>query len=251
MRLLCRLRNGPSSRRQWLIRAGAVRKYSRPKANKLIKWLRRILTLAVELGERHDNPALALGLKRNAGRTQAWAVEEVETVKEVAVQNSHRAVALTVQLCYDTSQRLSDILSAKWSQFDGEGLSFTQAKTGARVWVPLSDESLRMLSETPRTAVTIITSDITGRPFRSQTGVGKPFRKIRKLAGIREDLTIHDLRRTAATEAFSAGARAEPITGHRPGSNVLKTYEIPNKEAARRTQASRDSYRAKNKNLTD
>ena len=56
---------------------------------------------------------------------------------------------------------------------------------------------------------------------------------------MRQELTFHDLRRTAATEIYSGGGNVEPITGHMPGSNVLKNYIVPNKDAARAAQHAR------------
>ncbi|NQV46172.1 MAG: hypothetical protein HQ504_00160, partial [Rhodospirillaceae bacterium] len=50
-------------------------------------------------------------------------------------------------------------------------------------------------------------------------------------AGIRAEVDFRDQRRTAASEALAAEGRAEPITGHKPGSSVLKTYEMPSKKS--------------------
>ena len=226
---------------------GAITKWSRHKANRLVKWLRRLLNYAIELGELTDNPALNMGLRHNRPRRIRWTSNEVEAIKSAALKIDHRPLALTVQLGYDTSQRLGDIQALRWNQFDGEGLTFLQGKTGAEVWVPLSTESLRMLAETPRTGVQIIVSNRTGRPYTDRLALNRAFRKAKQVAGIRSELQFRDLRRTAASEVIAGGGRAEPITGHRPGSNALRVYEVPDRQAARESQAARQKREQKSK----
>ena len=144
--------------------------------------------------------------------------------------------ALAVQLGYDTSQRLGDILGLTWHDFDGQGFTVKQDKTGVEIFCHLSKESLRMLTETERRAIQIIVGDVQGKPIGHRSFFGKVYREIRNAAGLRRELQFRDLRRTAATEASAAGANVEHITGHRPGSPIIKNYVVPNKDAARRAQ---------------
>lgn len=212
---------------------------SRPYANKSIKWLRRLINYAVELDICQTNPALRMGLKQNPPRHEVWTPKEIDAFKTAAEKEGRRSWSLGVQLGYDTSQRLSDILALTWNDFDGEGLTFRQAKTGAQVWVSLSPESLRMLKETERRAVQIIVGDCQGKPISHNSFFGRIFREIRSKADMRQDLQFHDLRRTAATEISSGGGNIEHITGHRPGSSAIKHYVVPNKDAAREAQRAR------------
>jgi integrase len=111
--------------------------WSRHKANKLIQWLRRVLAYGVEIGLIEHNPARHMALRHNPPRRVRWTPEEVEAVKATALEAGRPEIALLVQLGYDTSQRLGDILSAKWSQIDHDGcMTFTQRKTGAEVCIP-------------------------------------------------------------------------------------------------------------------
>ena len=214
----------------------------RNKANKTVKWLRRVLTYAMELELRETNPAFDLDLKHNAPRKQRWAVAEIDAFVAAAVAQERASIALAVLIAYDTSQRLADVLSATWSQFDGEGITFIQAKTGEEVWTPLSAETRDALPM-KRDGVQIVISETTKQPFH-QVNFNRHFRAILADAGIRSELQFRDLRRTAASEVLSGGGRAEAITGHRPGSSALRVYEIPDKDAARAAQKARNRTKA-------
>ena len=213
-----------------------VQAKGRPSANKSMKWLRRLMSYAVEIGLRETNPALRMGLKHNPPREQTWTIDEIEAFKHTAIEDGKRAWALAVHLGYDTSQRLSDILGLTWNDFDAEGLYFRQRKTGAKIYIALRAESLAMLAETERRAVHIIVGDVMGKPIGHNSYFGRVFRKLRAKSGIRTELRFHDLRRTAATEVSAGGGTVESLTGHRPGSPALKHYVVPGKEASREAQ---------------
>ena len=113
-----------------------------------------------------------------------------------------------------------------------------QGKTDAETDGLLSARTLALIDDAPRTAVTIITGE-RGRPITNRTYFNREFRRIAKAAGLPADLWFKDLRRTAASEALAGGGRAEPMTGHRPGSSVIKHYEVPNRAAVKATDEAR------------
>ena len=208
-------------------------------ANEGAKWLRRMLSYALELELRSDNPAFRLELRHAPPRRVRWTPEQVETFKAKATEIGRRSWALTVQLGYDSAADLGDILRLTWTDFDGEGLSFRRSKTGVDLWVPLSPESLRMLGETKRWAVQIIVGDVQHKPIGHRSFFGRIFREIRAAAGLPSEIRFRDLRRTAASEISAGGGQIHPITGHTPGSPVQRHYIMPDKEAARNAQRAR------------
>ena len=212
-------------------------------ANEGAKWLRRMLSYAVELELRKDNPALRLELKHARPRRIVWTPEQVEVFKATAIDMGRRYWALAVQLGYDTAADLGDILKLTWNDFDGEGIAFRRSKTDAGLWVPLSAEGLRMLAETEKHAVQIVVGDVKHRPISHRSFFGRIFREIRTAAGLPSDLRFRDLRRTVGTEISAGGGQIHPITGHQPGSPVIKYYIVPNKDAARNAQAARGRNR--------
>jgi integrase len=216
-----------------------MRARSRRQANEGVKWLRRMLSYAVEIELRKDNPALRMELKHAKPRRVVWTPEQVEQFKTTAINMGRLSWALAVQLGYDTAADLSDILRLTWNDYDGEGVTFRRSKTDTALWVPLQPEGIRMLSETERRAVQIIVGDVKGRPIAHRSFFGRVFREIRSKAGLSNDLRFRDLRRTVGTEISSGGGQIHPITGHQPGSTVIKHYIVPNKDAARNAQAAR------------
>lgn len=213
------------------------------KARKIIKWFRRLMSYAIELGVRETNPAADLRIEGTPGRDQKWTVEEIDALKAACIAGGRRSLALAVQLAYDTTQRRQDILALQWPQFDGEGITFRQKKTGRELWVALSPESLAMLSATPRTSTYVIVSEETSRPYTVPYVFSRMVTRYRKRAGIDRDLTFHDFRRTGASEVAEAGGSESEIgggyTGHAPGSPALKVYVKPGRAVAKSAAAKR------------
>lgn len=207
-------------------------------ANETIKWLRRLFSYAIEIEERTDNPAAGMGLKSGKVTRPRWTLEEVESFCATALEIGKRPWALSVAIGYDTSQRLADVLSITWHQWDGEGLSFEQSKTDAAVWVPVRPATKQLIDDTPKVAIQMIVGE-RGHAITQRAYYRREFEKIKAAAGIRPELWFKDLRGTAATEILSGGGRSEPVTGHRPGSVVIRRYEQPSKDAARASQKAR------------
>jgi integrase len=87
-------------------------------------------------------------------------------------------------------------------------------------------------------ALHIITG-VRGRAIKPNE-FSKRFRVIAEAAGLPGELQFRDLRRTAATEISAGGGRSEAVTGHVPGSPMLRVYEMPTKDAARVSQSTRN-----------
>ena len=175
-------------------------------ANEALKWLRRMLSYAVEIELRTDNPALRMELHHAPPRKVCWTPEQIELFKATAIELNRRAWALTVQLGYDTSADLSDILKWTWHDFDGEGITYTRSKTGVDLWAPLTPEGLKMLAETERRAVQIILGDVQHKPISHRSFFGRIFREIRTAADLPNNLRFRDIRRTVITEVNRPGS---------------------------------------------
>lgn len=214
--------------------------YGHHQALTVVKWLRRALTFAMDdKGLIKTNPAFALGLTHPKARQVVWTWDEIRAVAKSALRLGRRSVALALLLAYDCGQRPGDVRSVTWAQFDGEGIAWAQAKTNAVAWTPLTDLTNRFLRRTARSATGhIVVSETTGTPYTKMQW-SRAFRLVLKAAKIKRQLWLADTRRTAGTEILAGGGRAEPLTGHRINSPVLRTYQVPSKEAARSAQRSR------------
>lgn len=111
--------------------------------------------------------------------------------------------------------------TARWDYFDGERgwLRLPTSKTGAKS-VHLNAPALEILSNLPRFQGNPYI--IVGRePGGHLVNLQKPWRRIRKLAGL-EDVRLHDLRHSFASVAASGG-HSLPIIGRLLGHTQAQT----------------------------
>ncbi len=180
----------------------------------------------------------AFDLNMPSLRAEEFAIAHLEEALKNPTPPAHALQARMLASWDHTSLPEQDILALQWSQFDGEGLTVRQIKKrGDReLWIPLHPRTLEMLAATSKTSTYVVVSEETGRPYVRYQAFSRIFRKFRERAGIRQDLTFQDLRRTAMTEMGDHGATNAEIvafSGHKENSRVLDTYIKPGRAAAR------------------
>ena len=200
------------------------------KANHVVATLRLLMNFAVKRGWRPENPLLNWDgrLKQGPG-WRAWTDDEIAAFLEAP--SAHMRLALILGLY--TGQREADCLTMTWKQIDGAYIEVTQAKTGARLWIPIHKHLQSALSGAPRTAVTMLTTS-TGRSW-TQGHFKKEFRIACEDAGLK-GLTFHGLRKTAArclAELGCSEKQIAAITGHKTSAMVsFYTREADQKRLA-------------------
>jgi integrase len=113
-----------------------------------------------------------------------------------------------------TGQRQGDLLKLTWSAYDGKTIRLRQAKTGARVVIPVAAPLKAALDATARKSPLILVN--TKLAPWSANSFGTMWRRACAKSGI-EGVTFHDLRGTAVTRLALAGATVPEIgaiTGH-------------------------------------
>lgn len=138
---------------------------------------------------------------------QPWPLDIQEQFKA----RCNEDYLLIFLMCLNTGQRISDVQSMLWSQFDGTHLNVEASiKTGvpARRRVPADLLALLQKRKREATAVTIVTSRC-GTPFRAGS-VWAGFKRILTEIGA-ADYTTHGLRKTAAQLLADEGASIEEI----------------------------------------
>lgn len=208
-------------------------------ALKVLTWLRRLMTYAMDLRLITVNPASRLDLPHPKPRQIVWTWLELRAACRAAVRMGRPSIALALLIAYDSAQRPGDVLACQWPQFDGEGIAWLQQKTGKVAWTPLKAPARYLLRHTPRLeAGAIIVNERSGKPY-TRLQWSRAFREVLEAAGINRDLRLADTRRTAGSEILAGGGKAEPLGGWAINSPILGTYQVPSKEAARASQASR------------
>lgn len=210
---------------------------------------RKIGTLSAlySWGQRNEwcrqNPAIVVKKLPPTGRARGpWPLDLIEVARATAKGRD----LLLFELLLGTGQRIGDVLAMRWSDMDEDGIRVSQKKTGAKIYVPLTDRLRRILADTPRRGFWIV-SQANGLKV-SYNLAWKNMMELRKQIGA-EAYDIHSLRHSAASEIASLpGMTADhvrAITGHSAVSMVrLYAGEAMQKARAKEAQAARNKLSA-------
>ncbi len=229
-----------------------IRDRGRPAmASAVLRLLRQVFDFAAGLGWREGNPARDLKSEHvHAPRSRSRSLSQAELslfMRTLYASNVSRSVKLAVHLLILTGCRKSEVIDARWSEFDED----------ARVWVIpaerfkerrehtvyLSARAVELLGEVRRLAA--------GSPFvfPSHRKPGATMaastinQALRTLTWDGAAFVVHDLRRTMETLANEFGLAPPHVihlyTGHLLGDPVMRTYNRATYAAERRDLAER------------
>ena len=175
-------------------------------ANSALLVFRQIMNHAISRGHIETNPTR--GLKRNPRPklTRFLSREEIGRLHEVLDgyeprRPSCKAQVDIIHLLLLTGCRTGEILKLRWREVDGDTLELEDSKTGPRQ-VLLSPEARAIIERQPRSGSPwVFPSPV--KPARARFDISL-WKKVRKLAGI-EDVRLHDLRHTFASQAAMQG----------------------------------------------
>ncbi|GEM_PF-6483261 len=187
------------------------------------------------------NPCSCLTMERNTPRNQVWSEEEYKTFCKTALELNYIGIYLATIIAYNTTQRLTDILKLKWSNFDNElkWLHILQSKTGASVDIPIykmNDLHTELLKYKNTNEKVVIQPN--GHQYDEEGYTfNKHFVAVKKVSGIREELWFRDLRRTAITRLETAGCVSGEISAlsghsHKTINDMLDVYSPATKDKA-------------------
>ena len=181
-------------------------------ANRTIGVLRMVMDYALEQDLIEANPCV--GIKRLPQRARKRRIEHAEF--DAIKRHANELLAVVMDLCYLTGQRIGDVLAIKRADLREDGIFFEQEKTGARLtvrWTPelhaAVERAKAMWGSTPGPYL------LRGREFRPPTYTqiwGQWCRACEK-AGIL-DANLHDLRAMSGTEAQAQGHDPQALLGH-------------------------------------
>ena len=175
-------------------------------ANSALLVFRQIMNHAISRGHIETNPTR--GLKRNPRPklTRFLSREEIGRLHEVLDRYkprrpSGKAQVDIIRLLLLTGCRTGEILKLRWREVNGDTLELEDSKTGPRQ-VLLSPEARAIIERQPRPGSPwVFPSPVNPARARFDLALWK---KVRKLAGI-EDVRLHDLRHTFASQAAMQG----------------------------------------------
>ena len=197
-------------------------------ANRNLEVISKMFSMAEMWGMRPDgsNPRLHIKKYPEEKRERYLSQKELSDLgsvlneaEEMGVDNIYAISA--IRLLIFTGCRLNEIMSLKWTEVDfaNSCLRLSDSKTGARVvhLGPPALDLLKNLKQQPKNPW-VICGKIPGT---NRKEIQKFWQRIRKRAGI-EDVRIHDLRHSFASNAVAQGMSL-PMIGKLLGHTQVQT----------------------------
>lgn len=195
-------------------------------ANRVLATFSKMLSLAERWGWRPlgSNPCKRVQRAPEKQRRRFMTPAEAQKIA-AAMRGFEKTAPASVAFLYLlilSGARMGEIASARWDWISGSVLTLADSKTGFRQ-IHLPPQVMALLEKLPKTSGTL-------------TGIKDPtavWQQVRAIAGC-PDLRLHDLRRSFASVALSAGlslAQVGELLGHR-NSQTTKGYAYLMNDAA-------------------
>jgi integrase len=200
--------------RKTVVKLIAAQAHHSRSANFLLAMLRILMTHAIDLEWRTDNPAKEVRpLKIKSDGFHSWSENEIGQFRRTHLIGSQARLAL--ELLLNTGQRgRSDVIRMGRQHIEGEMIRVRQEKTGAELQLPITTELAEAIAAVPP-GMTFLTNSY-GAPW-SPSGFGNWFREQCRAAGLPRNCLAHGLRKAAARRLADAGCtehEIRAITGH-------------------------------------
>lgn len=197
-------------------------------ANRTVALLGKMFELARRWGflpENAANPARGIDKFKEQKRDRWVTPEELPRLATVIAQYPNLYVRAALWLYLLTGVRREELLQARWDDVDFARweLRLGETKAGRTHYVPLSAPARGLLQQLPREEGNPYVLPGTKRGSHL-VNVSKPWKKIRKAAGV-EDVRLHDLRRTVGSWLAQAG-NSLPLIGRVLNHTDPKTTAI-------------------------
>lgn len=195
-------------------------------ANRTMQVLSKMFNMAEIWGMRPDgsNPCRHVPKYREQKRERYLSQHELQRLGAVLAEAERNGseslhVVAAFRLLILTGCRLREIQTLQWGFITDTGMELPDTKTGARR-IPLPAAARAVLSTLPRTLGNphVIEGKLDGSHI---TDMQHPWRRIRARAGL-DDVRIHDLRHTYASNAVSSGMPIQMV-GRLLGHTQIQT----------------------------
>lgn len=198
-------------------------------ANRVVALLSKMLELARRWGfvpENAANPAHGIDKFREHKRDRWVTHEELPRVTAAIAQEPNLYVRAALWLYLLTGVRKTELLKTRWEDVDMVRceLRLPETKAGRVHYVLLSPPAMSLLERMPREHGNPHLLPSTKVPGHHLVNIEKPWRRVRKAAGV-EDVRLHDLRRTVGSWLAQAG-NSLPLIGRVLGHTNASTTQI-------------------------
>lgn len=164
-------------------------------ANRWLASVSSALSEAVRSGFITVNPARGIRHHREKPpRSRVLSEAEMQRLVSAIETTEDPFVRVGFLVLVTLGPRVSELLNARWNDLDFENRLWRlpSTKAGRPQIIPLDDRSLEALRALPRAGLFVIPG-----PKGRRYDLRKPWAALRKRASLPDDITLHDLRRTA------------------------------------------------------
>jgi len=212
-------------------------------ANRHLAMLHYMFNLAIQWAYLEKNPASGVSkYKENNQRQRYLSKDELRRVFEAADKMTNPVAGAYFRFLILTGLRKSEALKARWEDVDYENrrLWIAETKAGEGRFVILNQSAIDLLRSRHSTPGNpyVFNGEQAGNAF-SYTSAQKAFQKLKELAGITDDLRIHDLRHSFASIAINNGAslyEVQHLLGHH-NSQTTQRYAHLSEETLRQVSS--------------
>ena len=191
-------------------------------ANRALAVTSKMMTLAIKWKMRADNPCKGIERNQETKRTRHLVGDELARLSEALAEHEDQNTANALRMLMLTGARKSEVLQARWDQFDLEAGVWTKpaatTKQKAEHRVPLSAPVLRLLRDLRRNA-----DAEAGMVFPRRPGLRRAWDAVCRRANI-TGLRIHDLRHSYAS-ALAGQGFSLPVIGALLGHTQASTTQ--------------------------
>lgn len=190
-------------------------------ANLTISVLKRLMTFAIKIGLRSDNPIIGVDRYR-LGSHHTWSDEEIATYEAHWPLGTRERLAFALLLY--TGQRVGDAARLKRSDISGGMIRLVQQKTGTPLAIPIHPALQRAMRAGPAKGVYFV-GDQDGRPIAAAS-LTRLMKRAAAAAGLPSHCKPHGLRKAILRRLAERGASAKQIaavSGHRT-LNEIERY---------------------------
>lgn len=182
-------------------------------ANRMLTVLRQTYQWAMDREIVQHNPTLSVRRLAQGQRDRLVTQEEYQRI--------YAAVAPWLQvimdLCYLTGQRIGDVLKIEYGHLLEDGIFIEQQKTGKRLIIAWTPELKAVVDRAKEVSFKVKSLKylLSGRAgtMRKHSNVWRSFKDAARSVGL-GDITLHDLRAMAGTEAERQGIDPTALLGH-------------------------------------
>ena|SRR5262245_33852429 len=203
-------------------------------ARTMLRILRLLIVDAIDSGFRKEDPSIGLKVKLpKSDGFPTWEDDEIERFEAAYALGTRERLALALLLNF--AARCSDVVRVGPSNVRDGGLTYTQQKTGAKLTIPLLNETAAAIAAMGASGHMVFLVNDSGAAFTEES-FSKWFRKRCRAIGLDrasptgKKISPHGLRKAACVRLAYAGCTTNEIAAI-SGHKSLKEIERYTRDA--------------------